>query len=207
METQSEIRDYVRRPKRYENIDGTLEMYFGVMFLGFALVDYLQSMLPADSIWIGKNWHQLVFMPVLLTVLGIGWWGIKAVKRHITYPRTGYVVLNTNTWRVRLVVFIGASVSTALTFAVFYGLRRSASSLRHMTDLILYEAPYVGFVLVWRDHPWKWFVALFMALGLAALHDQSRSTMLFLGLTWLASGGITLYLYIRRTQPPAQAAE
>jgi hypothetical protein len=31
--------------------------------------------------------------------------------------------------------------------------------------------------------------------------------MLFFGLVWLASGGATLYLYIRHTQPPDPEAE
>ena len=98
---------------------------------------------------------------------------------------------------------------------VFYGLRHNAVSLLRIGILILYEAPYVGFAFMSRDHPWKWFMALFMALGLAAiafavpgsLPDQLRPIALFLGLTWLASGGITLYLYIRRTHPAATEPE
>jgi len=31
--------------------------------------------------------------------------------------------------------------------------------------------------------------------------------MLFIGLVWLASGGTTLFLYMRHTQPPAPEAE
>ena len=214
MQARSEIQDYVKRPGRYSEIDGTGEMFIGFMYLGLALHSYLQSILPADSVWTHK-WHGLVFMQVvLLTVLGLGWWGTKAVKRHITYPRTGYVALRSNTRRIVLFMLISAGVAAALAVAVFW-LRHNAVSLPRIGVLILYEATYVILACRSRDHPWKWFVALFMALGLAAIaltvpgsmDDQFRPTALFLGLTWLASGGITLYLYIRRTHPPAVEPE
>jgi len=48
---QDELQEYMRRPKRYENIDGTAEMYMGWMLLGFALLGYLQAALPEHSIW------------------------------------------------------------------------------------------------------------------------------------------------------------
>jgi hypothetical protein len=219
MKTQSEVQDYVKRPGRYSNIDGTGEMVFGVMYLGFALLSYLQSTLPKDSIW-KRDWYSLLFMEVvLLAACGLGWWGTKAIKKYITFPRTGYVAYN---WAAKCSVVTmvvagvaGAVVSAALVFAVFYGLRHNAVSPLRIGFLILYGAPYVVFAFMSRDHPWKWFVALFMALGLAAiaftipgsLPEQFRPIALFLGLTWLASGGITLYLYMRRTQPPAQDAE
>jgi hypothetical protein len=214
MGTQSEIQDYVRRPGRYSNIDGTGEMFFGVMGLASALCSYLQSMLPAGSIWTQKNWHQFVFMQVvILPVLGLGWWGTKAVKRHITYPRTGYVALKTSTWRRLLFMLMGAGVAVALAVAMIW-LRHIGVSVQRIGMLILYEAPYVLFAFVSRDHPWKWLVALFMAFGLAGIAfatpgsalDRLRPS-LFLGLTWLASGGITLYLYIRRSHPPAVEPE
>ena len=91
MGTQSEIQDYVKRPGRYSNIDGTGEMIFGAMYLGFALLGYLQSTLPKDSIW-STQLARIVFMEVvLLAVWGLSWWGSKAIKKYITYPRTGYV--------------------------------------------------------------------------------------------------------------------
>ena len=219
MGTQSEIQDYVKRPGRYSNIDGTGEMAFGAMYLGFALLGYLQSILPRDSIWRHNLPGLLLMEVVLLAAGGLGWWGSKAIKKHITYPRTGYVAyrcdLKPNMWRMLVVLVVSAGGSAALAFAVFYALRHNAVSLLRIGVLILYEAPYIILAVMSRDHPWKWFVALFMALGLAAiaftvpgsLPDQFRPIALFLGLTWFASGGITLYLYIQRTHAPAVEPE
>ena len=66
-----------------------------------------------------------------------------------------------------------------------------------------------------REHPWKWLVATAMALGLftmalivpSILMESWWLPMSFIGLAWLASGGTTLFLYIRHTQPPAPEAE
>jgi len=66
-----------------------------------------------------------------------------------------------------------------------------------------------------REHPWKWLVATATALGLftmallvpSILMESWWLPMSFIGLAWLASGGTTLFLYIRHTQPPAPEAE
>ena len=216
---ESQILDYIKRPGQYSNIDGTGEMMFGVMYLAFALFGYVQSILPEASIW-RRDWGGLLFMEVvLLAAFGIAWWGTKAIKKHITFPRTGYVAYN---WaaqfrmlRLILAMVVAAVLSAALALAVFYALRHNAGNLLHIGLLILYGAPYVISAFMSREHPWKWFVALFIALGLAAstfavpgsLLVQFRPIPLFLGLIWLASGGITLYLYMRRTQPPTQESE
>ena len=139
MGTRSEIQDYVRRPGRYSNIDGTNEMLSGAMYLGGGLLGYLQGILPADSIWTHK-WHGLVFMQVvLLAVFGLSCWGSKAIKKYITYPRSGYVAYRRDlefdrSAILRLLVF-GAGVSAALAFVVLYGFRHNCgqpSAHRHI---------------------------------------------------------------------------
>ena len=89
---KDELQNYLARPKRYDNIDGTGEMYMGLMILGFALLGYLQTILPTDSLWSTNGFASLLFMYlILIPVLALGYWGSKAIKKHITWPRTGYV--------------------------------------------------------------------------------------------------------------------
>jgi drug/metabolite transporter (DMT)-like permease len=85
-----------------------------------------------------------------------------------------------------------------------------------MGAVAIYAAGYAFWIYrMERHHPWKWLVLLFMALGLLAIALIApadfvglwRPMLLFVGLTWLGSGGATLYLYIRHTQPPAPEAE
>ncbi len=160
METPSEIRDYVRRPGRYSNIDGSGDMFFGVMYLGFALNSYLQSMLPADSIWTHK-WHGLVFMQVvLLSVWGLAWWGSKAIKKHITYPRTGYVAYGRNvksrTLSTLLAIVVSAAVAAGLVFIIRSGQTHAAVNLSRLGMLSVQVASYAFWVFATsREHRWK----------------------------------------------------
>lgn len=93
--------------------------------------------------------------------------------------------------------------------------RFHAMSLERAGYLTVLLAVYAFFVFRWsREHPWKWLVVLFMALGLLAIalvvpgdvFESFRYVALFVGLVWLGSGLGTLYAYIRHTQPPATEA-
>ena len=86
-----EIQEYAKRPKRYENIDGTSELTFGTMYLAFALLAYLQGNLPRDSMWTHGVMSMVFMYVVTIPVMFLGYWGGKMIKKHITWPRTGYV--------------------------------------------------------------------------------------------------------------------
>ncbi len=81
------IDDYRKRPLRYVNIDGTSEMFFGCMYLGFALLSAFETPSFKQHPWPGVLW----FYAILLSVLGLAWWATRLIKNRITYRRTGYV--------------------------------------------------------------------------------------------------------------------
>ena len=63
------------------------------------------------------------------------------------------------------------------------------------------------------EHRWKvWLIGLlalysvWVAFVEMTTHVFSLSNLLFFGLSWLASGGVTLYLYIRHTSPAQEGA-
>lgn len=92
----------MERHKLYDNIDGTGEMFMGLMLLGFALLGYLQAILPEHSIWRTNMFASLLFMyAVLILVLGPGYLLRRVIKKHITWPRTGYVAGH-SLWRLML---------------------------------------------------------------------------------------------------------
>lgn len=224
---RDDIQDYMRRPKRYDNIDGTGEMAFGLMMLGFTVEGYLLAVLPKDSIWR----HEFVFLAGVLLMVGLMLWGSNAIKKHITWPRTGYVIYGIpekpqRTWRtvwmrmatlVVLTVFISAVIIAAgVACLKLFGDGHDWNSLIWTGYAVFWVALYAFWIYkMERNHSWKWLVLLFMAAGLVTIafiaHGEivrSRWLMLlFVSLTWLASGGVTLYLYIRHTQPPVQESE
>ncbi|MGO8765246.1 MAG: hypothetical protein ACLQSR_08955 [Limisphaerales bacterium] len=99
MNSDFEPRGKLEWHKRYDNIDGTGEMFMGLMFLAFALLNYLQTLLPKDSIW-NRNFFCRIFCTyaVLALVLAPGFWLRNVIKKRITFPRTGYVAGHSH-WR------------------------------------------------------------------------------------------------------------
>jgi drug/metabolite transporter (DMT)-like permease len=213
----TELRDFMGRPKQYDNIDGTGEMSLGLMMLGFALLSYLWGVLPES--WSGKHnpvGFLLLFNGGVGAMLGLIYWNAKAIKKHITWPRTGYVAYRRDRKSRWIVIVAAAAFATGCVCLMEFTRRHDWISLQRMCYLALWVPVYALWIYrMERHHPWKWLVLFFMALGLLAIGligpgdivGLGRPVGLFLGLTWLGSGAATLYLYIRHTQPPAPEIE
>jgi hypothetical protein len=80
------IERILQRPKLYNNIDGVGELGLGFMFLGFSLLQWLAIHTRQGSFW--DRYGAMVGFAVLFAVIH---YGSKAIKTHITYPRTGFV--------------------------------------------------------------------------------------------------------------------
>lgn len=187
----------------YSNIDGTDEMTTGGALLAMSLLNYIESLLPPKPHGYAA---RMALAAVIATLILLGWLGIRLIKRRVTWPRTGYMV-SRGLARTRMTAFLGGAAAVVALYMAF--------RFRLITDIPRLVAPVV-FVLLYgawvfrfgHGHRWKPFVPLVMAAELAviALAAPARLGALwpcFFGLTWLASGLITLYLYIRHTHPPA----
>jgi len=213
---KDDLQDFMERPKQYENIDGTSEMGMGVMMLSFALVGFLSAILPEGALWRKNGISTFLFLPVVMTpILVFQYWGVKAIKKHITWPRTGYVAFHRSGrswWKILGVTLAVSAVFGAGTvFVMMLARRFHALNLERAGYLAVLLATYAFFVFRWsREHTWKWLVVIFMALGLLAIAlvvpgsivESFRYVALFVGLVWLGSGVATLFSYVRRTQPP-----
>jgi len=226
--------------KRYDNVDGTGEMFLGAMLLGIALLSYLQSILK-DSIWVTHGFARLIFMyAVLASVMGPAFLLRRISKRRFTFPRTGYVALGMGAHhnakgtthgrtrfkrsrRIAIVAIMGSSIRFGVAMVCLIGF-----GARHLEAIpclpILCDVAYLGMwvlgygFLIARiggPHRWKWFLLLFMAVGLiliGILHTgsvlaMSRPVSLFVGLIWVTSGIGTFFSYLRHTHPPAAEIE
>lgn len=216
------------RHKRYANIDGTGEITFGLMALGFAFVDFVQTALPNDSICRHGLPSMALFFAIMLLMLGAMHWVPKAIKKRITWPRTGYVAYRVGGRAFWITMAATAVVSAIIAAGLGYltraphpaatphlveasGERQDWMSVAWMASTAIYVAGYAWFThLCGRNHPWKWLVLCFMVLGLlmivllapVELARLRRPMLLFVGLMWMASGLGTLCSYIRHTQVP-----
>lgn len=215
------LREIAARPKRYENVDGTTEMSFGLMILALTLMSYLTSIAEKHAILpSGLEGYLLLMAGTLLPFIFIGTVLTRAIKKRITYPRTGYVayrrITGENRWRTALFAIGLAAASAALASLTPLIQRNHDSSVVRAAMIFGFLAPYAFFVLnMSREHPWKKYVILAMATGLLTIaflvpgstEQLSRPVMVFSAAAWLASGAATLGVYIRHTHAPAVGEE
>ena len=220
-----QVGDLLERPKLYYNIDGVGELGMGFMCLGWALLLWLQAHTPREAIW-HQMYGFLIYVGVMLAAIH---YGSKAIKMHITYPRTGFVEYRR---RYRWLTAIVTAAFTALAIPVLiFAARRhwDVTVLPSLFGLVL--AAGITYRIA-RAVRWKWVVGLAMAAAslaiallppsyFAALADDSWTThpvrtklvggflltLIVYGGLWLISGGISLWLYLRHTQGPAQESQ
>jgi MFS family permease len=215
---KDQVRAYQDRLKRYDNIDGTGEMFLGLMLLGFTLAGYLEACLPDNA---SRWWHGIVIYGVMIPVFVIGFLARRLIKKHLTWPRTGYAAYprtgGKSWWMGMVAVFV---VALVLALGSAYLLRHArwhpAINLPRIGLLFAWPAMYALWVYCMDKHrPWKWLLVIFMALGLVALAFLApgnfeaffQPVSLFVGLIWLTSGGATLYSYLRHTHPAIPEAQ
>jgi hypothetical protein len=220
-----QIEKIVQRPLLYNNIDGTGEIGTGFLFLGYALLQWISIHLPEASIW--HQYRAFLGFALLITTIHFG---VKAIKKHITYPRTGYVEYRKRS-RTCGVNWGGMAIGAGVGALFGVGIALVHRSHWGMTTL----AALFGLVLAagyaWRIANavrWKWAVAAVMAIcslvlaklpaGLVGTHSWSTMfpdnfegawlfSMMLYGTIILISGGISFVLYLRHTQPAAETAE
>ena len=216
----NQLGDLLDRPRRYHNIDGVGELGGSAMCLGYALLLWLLMRSPADSVW-----HRISFFLFVALMLLIVY-GTKAVKTRITYPRTGFVEYR----KPRHIQAIAAALGALTTLGLAIAFRRhwDISALASLAGLA-FAASY-SYNLA-RAVRWKWatggamaaasFVIVFLPADvLGALGSESPAhpdrarllgaillSLMVYGTMLLISGGISLWLYLRHTQAPAQEGQ
>jgi hypothetical protein len=215
-----QLESLLNRPKAYYNIDGVGEMAMGFMCLAYSLLGWLQANAPKGSIWHG--------MPAFMIYIGsmclILHYGPKAIKKRITYPRTGFVEYpkRDTLWRPMI---LGAVVSAALSAGLMVGLRRHWNMTTPAALIgLLFAASYAYGIARIGMARWKWAVVCVVALGSVAIavlpadvvgalagHSSVRGafllTFMLYGAVLLVSGGISFWLYLRHTEAPAPEAQ
>lgn len=211
------IANLLDRPRLYYNIDGVGELGGSVMCLGFALLLWLRMHSPPDSVW-----HRISFFAFVGLMLLIRY-GAKAVKTRLTYPRTGFVEYRRR-WRASAAA-AGLAALAAAGLAIVFRRHWDISMLASLAGLVFAASYGYHFAMAVR---WKWVVAGAMAVAsfvitflpahvLGALGggpspphpDRAKlggtvlASLTIYGMMLLASGGISLWLYLRHTPPPA----
>lgn len=185
-----QIEDYLSRPCRYVNIDGLNELTWGAMLCGFAGLDWFRAGVARDSLW-HRSWAQMLCMVAMVGLIHLAG---KALKRYVTYPRTGFVAYP-QTPRTRMAPLVAAVVGAGVAIATAMVVRGG-----HVGMAILLGAVNFMFYIVAAQpfRPWKYGFLALIAAGTLWISDDHG--LAFFGLVFLASGLTTLTLYLRRTR-------
>ena len=200
---------------QYQHVDGTFELTFGGTFLLMAVSLYLVSRLahPDSSL--------LSFVPLLVFVGG-GYLIdnlVQRLRRRVTYPRTGFIAyrkpepLKRST---RLVIWIGVPLFTVLFLAVLF-LNRSKFPAGNQDSALPVIPVFSGLLFsgLWVIAGWKIALPRFYLIAAATLLISAglfiSGVGVYLGMALLigamgallcASGGVTLWKYLRSTRSP-----
>ena len=196
------VANLLDRPQQYYNVDGVGELGIGFMCLCFALIMWLQIDSPPTAIW-HSVFPVIVFVVLMSRVIK---YGSEAIKKRITYPRTGFVEYRKNDRAPLIAGLVAAAVVVALRWhwqppapGALFGIAFSA----------LYGYRFA------QAMRWKWAVAGVMAFGSLVIAflpvDRTGGPIMgtfvryftLYGAVLLVSGAISLWLYLRHTPAPA----
>ena len=202
------------RAYQYLYVDGTFEFTFGGLCLLLAGYFYIQTAMPESLLSSILTMSFVVLTPVGAILINRL---VNRFKENVTYPRTGYIVCQRPKEGLRRGVHVGLTLGLAAsmggTFAAF--ITRSPETLDWMPLLTGFV---FGAVFVWigfRSALSRFFVIATLILlsgliltvrgignmaGLAPFYALS-------GLILLASGGLTLWQYLRRNPPSTGAVD
>ncbi len=155
----SDLTGILERPKAYYNIDGVGELGIGVMASPMPCIGWMQVRSPETSVW-NRPYMLLVFMGAVCLLIH---YGSKAIKKHITYPRTGFVQYSRRdtVWRPMIISF---AVSVVAAVVLFFAIRHHLSMTTPASLMgLVFAASYAyGFA---RTVRWKWMVVWVMIAG------------------------------------------
>jgi hypothetical protein len=205
MQSPPPLQEWLRRPLRYWYVDGLTEMAVGAIFSLLALTELVPGLLPPGPF---KSLAQAILQP--LVVIG-GVLGarplVRFLKERITYPRTGQVrYRQPGPYRRWLLGSLSFLVALGTAFLVT---RIGAAVGKRWLPMA--SAFLIAFVtaLGWQLHLVRMLILAIYILGagigvsISAPADPLDAVLFFglVGLGWLASGGWTLWRYLRHTQP------
>ncbi|MCL4559336.1 MAG: hypothetical protein M1281_01820 [Chloroflexi bacterium] len=207
------IQELAQRPQRYWYTDGLTEIAIGVTLLLLGLTFLPKGLLPPtiNAQWFfGAGRILITLVAMILTN-----YGVRLVKEHLTYPRTGYVSYRNDQgllrWTRRGFV-ISVAFSIGVVFALISRLEHINGWLPMLASLViavamLSTAHRVGLARFYVLATYT--LVLGGAISLLVIDDGVQPLVFFtlFSLGWLVSGTLTLIQYLQRTRPTSEQME
>jgi len=207
---KNDIDKVIQRTHRYWYEDGLNEIATGCMFVGCGLLLFMMYSVPPGSL----------LAPILAIgfVILVAFGGlavsraVKAVKNHVTYPRTGYVSYRRpGSNRRRRLIVAGLGITLGMLCIVL----SKVHALAWLVSMPMVEGLIVGGMLLYLGYRLgltRFYVLAFLSaligvvVALNGFDDALGSAGYFggMGLVVTASGLFTLRTYLSQSQPPVE---
>ncbi|HXH50823.1 MAG TPA: hypothetical protein VNM47_15880 [Terriglobia bacterium] len=208
----TQIDDYVKRPMRYQNIDGLEELGIGLLWIILPLLEFFNKTAASGSIWHGRTTLFVCVAAVTVALL----YGHKALKKRFTFPRTGYVKYRQTRTRVLASLLVAGAVAIVVAIATVFVLRllepRSSQTVGPVLASVAWGLFYI--FITRMDAAWRWAVLVLLVAAPPALAVLplgrlwlGNSPIVLIGVIYFVSGAITLALYLRQNPVPKQVVE
>ncbi len=202
------IQETIRQTQRYWYVDGLAEMGTGSLIFFYGVLTLASTLAP--EAWVGALMtglgQPLFFIGGLVLVSYLVRW----LKERITYPRTGYVAYPRRKKRAGRAFFLGAGVAVVfsiLSIVLTAALRENWIPVLVCFPLAMAEIWWAYSIGLKRFYILAAFTIL-LGIGLAIppVPQACRLPILFvaMGASWAISGAMTLYHYLRSTQPAGE---
>ncbi|MDX9849912.1 MAG: hypothetical protein RBT01_05360 [Anaerolineaceae bacterium] len=203
---KTDIENIIRNTRKYWYVDGLSEIAGGLVIFLTGLTYWLIYGMADSST---KNF-LLILAPPAVILLGASQVRkiLPQLKEKLTYPRSGYLTFKkpNRTIRVKRAVFAGllSAIISATAVMVLNGLPQRFIPLFSSFLLTLFSI-YIGYQVAVP----RFYLTGFLILMLGSIISWINPTgalpfmLLFsgMGIIWIISGLITLFLYLRNTQP------
>jgi hypothetical protein len=218
----NKIQETQNRLIRYDYVDGTPDLAFGGLFLLMMIIYAILAAFPGLS---NSTFSGIIIWAVFGGGGFLIGWLPQRLKERVTYPRTGYVAYRRQgrpikPW-ARWTIRIGVPILVIILLALMFLNRQKFPAQSQGTALYL-NPGLTGLLFsgIWAIAGWK--VALSRYYFIAAITLLISIVFLFSGpggnpglamlcgamsLVLFASGGITLWRYLRRNPLPVESPD
>ncbi len=207
---QDEIERAKQKVYRYWYVDGLTEIGFGLICLLLGIYFYVQATYPKESAL-----YQIFDLGLVFIIFGAGFAGSRFVsffKNRLTHPRTGYVHYRRQSGKHRWLTGLLAMGIGSLTAALVINAPGSFAWMPAASGLIL--SMVLLFIAARAGLLRFYLLAVFSAAAGLGLSYAGIGDILGLAyyyflicLGLFLSGGLTLLIYLKTTQPPDEALQ
>ena len=206
------IEHTMRRTRRYWYIDGLWEIGYGCLFTIMGLLLYLQAFIPAESKF--ADFLEYGFPVLIIALVVLVNWGIRKIKQHLTYPRTGMVTyrrekMSVRDWLIAALIAAGSILAGSILYALF---QVWEPALEIIPMLLGFLGAAMMFFLAFANNLKRFYLlagfSILTGFVLAWIGMTGMRMMgiyfIFLGIGLVFAGTFTLWNYLSKTTPPQE---